>query len=416
MGTATQNARSQWPRPSRGTVVTATDQNRPPAVVVGLCAHGLAIVRALARAGVEVHALEANLGLPATRTRYARVHHVDDINGPGLIASLISARARIACTRPPVLLLTNDNMVRQVAEHWPRLDALYVLSWSHCRQEIATLLSKSSHAEYSARAGLRYPQTRLIRARTDVPKVLGALALPAILKPAKPLSRFKVMLLDSATALTAAVENFASDLPFIVQQWIPGDDTRISFCALYLDHGRVLARFDGHKLRSRPMGHTTIAEPRADEAVFQDTLKFFGVSSLSGPVSLELKRDEMGDRWVIEPTVGRTDFWLDCCIANGVNLPLLEYCHQAGLPPPAAQPRATVVWLNTERDPLSVLWFVKHLLVSFPRIRTATFPYLDAGDIRPFFASWLSATRAFGRRLVRKIVRTLVPTAPPTSP
>ena len=43
----------------------------PTAVVVGLCAHGLAVARSLGRNGVQVHALEANDTLPGTATRHA---------------------------------------------------------------------------------------------------------------------------------------------------------------------------------------------------------------------------------------------------------------------------------------------------------------------------------------------------------
>ena len=60
----------------------------PTAFVVGLCAHGLTIVRALAKSGVTVITLEADPDLPGCRTRYAQVQNVPDINGCGLITTL----------------------------------------------------------------------------------------------------------------------------------------------------------------------------------------------------------------------------------------------------------------------------------------------------------------------------------------
>src|SRR5688572_23134949 len=93
----------------------------PPAVVAGLCAHGLAIVRALARYEIDVHALEAVRTLPGCSTRLATVHPVEEVNGPGVVRALKALRGRIPGTDRPVLFLTNDNMVREVARAWPEL-------------------------------------------------------------------------------------------------------------------------------------------------------------------------------------------------------------------------------------------------------------------------------------------------------
>ena len=44
-------------------------------------------------------------------------------------------------------------------------------------------------------------------------------------------------------------------------------------------------------------------------------------------------------------------------IANGVNLPWIEYCHQAGLPIPRVSQRFDRTWINTERDPGALPWW-----------------------------------------------------------
>src|SRR6185503_20834212 len=99
-------------------------------------------------------------------------------------------------------------------------------------------------------------------------------ALPLIAKPARPLSSFKVRVIESVEQLARLRTQHADALPFIVQAYVPGGDERIRFCALYLDRGREIARFDGRKLRSRPMGHTTIAEPLHDDAIHAETTRF----------------------------------------------------------------------------------------------------------------------------------------------
>ena len=396
-------------RRTMGTVLNNhLEQSRTPAVVVGLCGHGLAIVRALHQGNMPIFALEASASQPGTRTRLAKVEFVADINGPGLIDALLALRRRLDCPGAPILFLTNDTMVRTIGIGWERLNDAYRLSWSHARESLLPLLEKSALEARCMATGLAYPKTYLLRATSDVGLATHAVNFPIIVKPARPLSRFKTALPATPTDLRELADKFREDLPFLVQQFIPGDDTSIQFCALYLDHGKVLARFDGHKLRSRPLGHTSIAESAVDDKVFEQTCSFFSGLNLSGPVSLELKRDGRGGLWVIEPTVGRTDFWIDLCTTNGVNLPLTEYCHQAGTAAPHALQQDAFVWFNEDRDPLGRLWFMLQRSLRLHG-RHSTYLYLHRSDPRPaLVAITRIATdllRSLGRRVGKLFAR-----------
>ena len=285
----------------------------PPAIVIGTCGHGLAVIRALNDGQVPVLALEANLHQPGARTRLAVVEQVADVNGLGLIEALLRLRPRVDCPRQPVLFLTNDTMVRTIAKHWQLLECHYALSWAHCRDKIEQLLDKHQLEAYCETQGCSYPPTWLLRSHGDIDAAMVVTGELAIVKPSQPLSGFKTALPRSRADFEALIERHQRDLPFLAQKFVPGDDTSIYFCALMLLGGEVLARFDGRKLRSRPMGHTTIAEASLRDDVYRETLRFFAGLNLSGPVSLELKRALDGRLWVIEPTVGRTDFWLGLC-------------------------------------------------------------------------------------------------------
>ena len=381
---------------------------RPSAVVVGMCAHGLAVARSLGRRGVHVHAIEANDRLPGTATRHATLHSVRDVKEAALIDALLEVRPRLGhAALPPVLFLTNDNMVSVVARAWPLLADHYRLSWSHCREAIAALVLKSSLQAHCERVALPYPLTWPLEHPEEAGKLAPRLGFPVIAKPVRPLRGFKVRLLRSATDLERLAAECASDFPVLIQDWIPGAESSLSFCAMYLDRGRVVARFDGRKLRTRPMGHTTVAEPMRDDAVFEASRHFFEGLGLSGPVSLELKRDPAGRLWVIEPTVGRTDFWLGCCVANGVDLPYLEYCHQARLALPSAQQRHHYVWLNAERDPLSILWYACQVARRAVSQRRVALLYWARDDIKPSVESLRLAVRGLSSRVARKQLRLL---------
>ena len=125
------------------------------------------------------------------------------------------------------------------------------------------------------------------------------------------------------------------------------------------------------------------------------TDKFLDVSEYRGLGSLEFKWDAVTQRFlIIEPTVGRTDSQEEIATLSGVNLPLIAYRHQLGLP---ALPQR-----STERP---VAWFesYRHLkrwpsLPAGSRIYDA---YWRIGDPMPalvFYADYLlrSGFRRFG--------------------
>lgn len=378
--------------------VSDSESQLPFAVIVGACGHGLSIIRALDGHGMPIVALEANKKLPGVRTRLAQVQIVGDINGPGLIDSLLALHPQICQAGTPVLFLTNDRMVRTVGENWDRLAHAYRLSWAHARRAMLPLLEKSELERRSLSQGLLYPKSFLLNSAGEIACAIETVEFPILVKPAKPLARFKTAQPASPEELERLVSDFQSDLPFIVQRFIPGDDRSIYFCAVYLDRGRVLARFDGHKIRSRPLGHTTIAESSPNDEVFEQTCTFFDGLDISGPASLELKRDPQGLLWVIEPTVGRTDFWLDVCTTNGVNLPLTEYLHQCArsIQPQAQSDRA--IWFNEERDFFGCLWFLFHKELRF-RSRRPSFLYLHRSDLLPARDALIAVTARIGNAI-----------------
>lgn len=376
-----------------------------PAVVVGLCVHGLALVRSLGHGGVAVHALEADRDLPGCRTRLARVHYASDINGPGLIDALTDLRRELPGEEPPILFLTNDNMVRVVGRNWERLEGLYRLSWSHCRDRILTLLDKASLEAHCQTHDLPYPSSLVLhRVEDEAASAERGISFPCIVKPTRPLSGFKVRLAHSHADLEQLAASHPNALPFLMQRWIEGDDRRNLFVAFYLDRGRILATYAGRKLAAKPsgMGQTTVAESFPHEAAHAVAQHFFAPLELSGPVSLEVKLDAEGQPWIIEPTLGRTDYWLDCCVANGIDLPMLEYLHQIGRPVPAQTQAATHVWFDTERSPLSYMRLRVNRLAATPSWKPR-FAYWDRDDQAPFRHALVRLVRRNIERLTSRL-------------
>jgi hypothetical protein len=117
-----------------------------------------------------------------------------------------------------------------------------------------------------------------------------------------------------------------------------------------------------------------------------------------------VKLDADGQPWIIEPTLGRTDYWLDCCVANGIDLPMLEYLHQCGRPLPAQTQVATHVWFDTERSPLSYTRLRLNNVAATPSWKPR-FAYWDRTDQAPLRHALVRLVRRNIERLTTKLRR-----------
>ena len=207
-----------------------------------------------------------------------------------------------------------------------------------------------------------------------------------------------------AEQLKGAWDKIKFSLPAIAQEFIHGDDSNIHFAALYMNQGDIIARFEGRKLRSRPMGHTTVAISESNDETHALARQFFAGLRLSGPVSLEIKKDDKSNFWVIEPTVGRTDFWVGLCINDGIDLPLVEYLNGTGQCSNPGTQRNQTLWINGERDPAALVWLIfKHPQYLLKMQIVGVF--IDRCDIRPWVKWVVAFVRRFPGRAINKCIR-----------
>jgi predicted ATP-grasp superfamily ATP-dependent carboligase len=373
------------------------------ALVIGLCSHGLSVTRALRDAQVDVYALEQDLAIPGSLTNSVkRVFEVADFSTEQLIPILVNIRQQLAQYDKVVLIPTNDNHVRQVGKGFAQLEGHYLLSWSACIEAIMRLQKKSELEQIARAHGLNYPKSAVITALGAAAAAVEGFRYPIIIKPVQPLSSFKTQLAASLPELLGLLQQFRADLPILAQEYIAGGDESLYFGALVLDRGKRVQGMVGRKLSSFPpaRGQTTVAEVTDEPQVLALTEQFFDGFALSGPVSLELKKAPDGSFWVIEPTVGRTDFWAELCVAAGFNQPYQEFLIAQGLP---VQPQALagdVAWYDAERSPTAywrAVWQYKSLR---PYGKRPVFTFFRLADQRPFW-------RAFGQlgaRLRRKLL------------
>lgn len=380
------------------------------AVVVGFNIHGLAIARSLSRAGIAVHALTTDRTLATTVSRYATVHHRSGINSNGIADQLLEFAQTHLCGSA-VLFPTNDNMVEAIGTHWSDLRHSYRLSWAGCRELILKLQTKDNLSSFCQRTGVPYPSSRTIRTLAECRELPPAVFRPrVIVKPVRPLSGFKAAIVESVADVERLIMKHSGDLPFVIQDYIDGDQDDLYFCCMYFVEGDEAFAFSGRKIRAVPpnTGQGTIMTGEINEEVIEISRRFCRGLRLSGPIAIEYKRDRQGRYWMIEPNVGRTEYCVDLLIQSGVDVPIIEYEHALGNGmtgiPGRGEPEPRT-WYDTERDPLCFLRHVASTRQLRPLGRRPIFPYYGHFDTKPLLRSLQIQMRDLAGRLLKKASR-----------
>jgi D-aspartate ligase len=349
--------------------LTTSPQTRPPvpAVVVEGTLNGLGVIRSLSRGGMPIYLLEETSRCAARWSRYCRYVRLGALalEGAELVDALVRLGRKLACR--PVLILTGDRSVNSVSENRQLIEPLYRISLPS-REMVRTLADKALFQELAEREGFAVPRSVSLTHSSQLAR-LSELSLPLILKPAD-----KTLVLNGtverairaetlAEAQQAAVHMLASAPQVIVQEWVDGPDTELYFTLFTCDRdARPVGVFAGRKLVCSPpaIGSTAVcvaAAPEISHDLVTATLQFVSRVGYRGLGSLEFKRHRgTGQFFIIEPTVGRTDWQEEIATLCGVNLPLMAYQAELGQP---IQPPSTscppVAWRQSAgfRAPLA---------------------------------------------------------------
>ncbi len=362
-------------------------KNNNAALVIGLCSHGLSITRALASKGIDVFTVEKDMSLPGTKTNSCiEILQINDYENDTLLRFLNSNVEKFNTYQSIVLFPSNDKHVKFIAENIKNIDRIYKVSWSECSDTIYKLLEKKNIESVALEKELNYPKSKTFE-ETDIPLNENlSFYFPAIVKPNAPLSSFKTEIAQNLSELKEILEKYKNEAPLLIQEYIEGSDTSIHFCALAYKDGIELSHLCGRKIKSYPeaRGQTTIAETIVDEEVYQVAVKFFEGSNITGPVSLEVKKDPTGKIWIIEPTIGRTDFWSELCILADFNLPYIEFCIATNQDVIINNVYKEIMWYDTEKSPKSYFEDIVKYKSLKPKGKHPVFSYFRLNDIKPF--------------------------------
>jgi predicted ATP-grasp superfamily ATP-dependent carboligase/LmbE family N-acetylglucosaminyl deacetylase len=223
---------------------------------------------------------------------------------------------------------------------------------------VEQLVDKAAFQELATRAGLPVPRGQVLD--LDRPALDDRLTFPLLVKPLRrewswdAATPAKAALVPDRGQLDALVDRLAAHHPrVIVQQPVPGPETRIESYHVYVDSsGSVAAEFTGRKVRTYPMalGHSTAVVTSDAPDVVRLGREVIAALDLRGVAKLDFKRDADGRLWLLEVNP-RFNLWHNVGAAAGVNIPAIVWSDLVGLPrPPRTSARPGVAWCRVDRD------------------------------------------------------------------
>jgi D-aspartate ligase len=331
-------------------------------------------------------------------SRWSKRRLLSVLAGKPFIDELLALQDEIGAR--PVLILTDEMSVHAVSEYRAELAQHYRFRLPSAEM-VSTLCNKALFQDFAERHALPVPRTLIVERESDIAGIAG-LGLPVIIKPAdkRPVHLGEVERINwldsSEDAVIDCRHMLSSGGTLVVQEWIDGPDSEIYFAPFYCG-GASRKIFFGRKIAAYPpgLGSTAVCVPAPEAAPSLQPLteRFLDIAGYQGLGSLEFKWDELARRFVIiEPTVGRTDWQEEIATLNGLNLALIAYCDELGLPAPPERAVAAAAWRE------SFLHLGRGPGVAMP----TRDGYWRADDPLPAFAFVLDLVWRSAQRLVSK--------------
>jgi len=363
------------------------------AVVLGLGANGLGVVRALARSGIRVFGVDNDPDKPGSQSRYGEKLIIDQADIRTAFREGLSRIARRGGPARPVLLPSNDEAVEVLHEDREELRRHFRILVPPA-DAVERLMDKLSFDRTAREAGLATPRTWLLT-DDDLPT-----EGPWMLKPRRRYGQAGVRLdvprrIDGPDELARVTPGLIGRPDeYVLQEMVPGDDDRLEFYGACWKAGRPVAEFTGAKIRQYPRGSgsTACAELTDGGRVLELSRLLLERFGYEGCVDVEFKTGNDGRHYIIEVNA-RTALWHVMGQLAGVSLPLAAFAAATGQPFNRRPVRRVGKrWVYLERDLRAVRdrrrsgeadW--KRFVAELPLVRR--FAVFSVTDPAPFVGS-----------------------------
>jgi predicted ATP-grasp superfamily ATP-dependent carboligase len=359
---------------------------------------GLAVVRSLGRAGLDVVAgapTRRSLG-GLSRWSAGTYRHPPLADGEAFLDDLLG---HLDATRYDAVFAPGDASSSLLARHKPRVEAcgpvLAVEDWARYR----LTADKAAFFDPVADLDVPTPETHAPTSLAAVDRLADRLDYPVVVKPRSKSvwtadGRHRYALVDdenyadSPDALRRTYRRLCArspvlrDDPPLVQAYVPGDTTATVVLA---DRGTVVRYFQEERLRTYPAsgGNSALLAPVRSRRMLAYTERVVAALDWNGPAMVEFMRRPDGEYVVIEVN-GR--YWgsLPVALTAGVDVPALHYRLLCGeRPDPAGRGVYRTDFRQRRLFYEDCRWLVERLGDG------------DVGALVPFLTTFVTASHTF---------------------
>jgi len=328
-------------------------------VVLGMSPTGLYAVREIGQAGVSVYVADSER-LTAGYSRYLAA------SGGWIIAGdeqqLLKRLLEQSKTekRPGVLIPTSDKYIEFVVRHAEQLADGYRFQKSYMDGSYERIVDKGQFARLCAEHQIPHPQTLTLKS-AELPQAESGLRFPCILKPTlihlvrDYMAGKKVLIVRNREEFFRHVQAVAHiDAEWMVQEVVPGPESRITLFGGYFDRsGKLAQAFTCRKLRQYPPGFGSASLIRSEmldetRAISEQFLQAIGFQGIAGT---EFKYDERDQQLKMIEINPRPTLWFGCSHAAGKRIALSAVADIIGEKSLADNPQtAGVEWRYLGKD------------------------------------------------------------------
>jgi len=368
-----------------------------PAIVISGNPNALGVARSLAGEGVPVvvvhYAAHDMAHCSRVVAQSVKAPRPDEFEA-GFIDCIRSLSARYG---GGVLMPTSDEALVAVSRHKQTLAADFVVAcpdWTvveRCIEKPQTYALAEKHHVPS-------PRTVVPRSLEDVDSYGRSVEYPCLLKPSQGhlfTARFGTKMFVAASyeqLIRQYRQAQDAGLEVMLQEIIPGEDSRVVNYNAYCWEGKVLAEFTAVHVRNAPprFGSPRVVVSRAIPEVLESGRKILEVLGYCGFACTEFKQDPRDGVYKLMEVNARHNLSTLLAVRSGINFPFIEYRHRLdGVIPEAPSFRKEVYWIDLVRD---IGYSVRHFgreeqsLAEYlsPYLREHVDAILDIRDLRPF--------------------------------
>lgn len=344
-----------------------------PAVIIPLDDHmGLDIARSLAKRGIPVYGIDSDTSVPG---RYSKFCHFvkspnPESNGENdYLQFLVDIGRKLSCKA--VLFPLSDMHVLLCSRNRDTLQKFYEFVMP-AHKTLKRLATKDGLQAITRELNIPVPQTFFVRKNSEIEAIARDITYPAIIKPTESTywhvskigkllrtglldGRAKVIQCHNSTELIQAYHRIAGyDNRVVVQEVIPGEDSRLVYFSFYLDRqSRPLGIFAGRKYRVIPTGFGSASYVRSfhDPKLKERALGLLSATHYQGLGGIEFKKDSRDGIYKLIEVNTRFGMWDGLSVRCGVDLPYIAYRDALHLPiEPQLKYRDEVIWIDWQRD------------------------------------------------------------------